>query len=120
MPVTSYLLGHQLLCTVSIHKLHLEKPGRAVCGYAVVSLLQQMPHQPGEKNMSAVPVAPCLLAHAFLTRSSVKSACSEMQQDNWHHEQDQQYNSKATTLPDSSHCRYYIFINTVPEEIFFF
>ena len=91
MPVTSYLLGHQLLCTVSIHKLHLEKPGRAVCGYAVVSLLQQMPHQPGEKNMSAVPVAPCLLAHAFLTRSSVKSACSEMQQDNWHHEQDQQY-----------------------------
>ena len=33
-----------------MHKLHLEKPRRAVCSYVVLCLLQQVLHQPGENK----------------------------------------------------------------------
>ena len=38
MHVTSYPLSHGLLCEVCLYMLHLEKPRRVVCGYAVLCM----------------------------------------------------------------------------------
>ena len=77
------LLGHGLLCPVSVFKLHLEKPGRVVCTCVVwcyICCYGCRASQEG-RHVSAVPRAPgifsSLLACARLAMGSGNSAPSE-------------------------------------------
>ena len=106
------------LCCVMLCLLQwlLLQPGEGLC---------QGCHASQERlNVSAFPTAPHVFFQSLssnLTYHGFGEQCT--QKDTARQpasEQDQQYNSKATTLPHSSHCRYYFFINNVPEEICFF
>ena len=83
-------------CSISIYKLHLEKTRRVLCHYIILCLLLQLLCHSEEKKLCLqflwlLTFSSSLLAHALPTMGSVNSVHSEIQWDNWHQEQDQQY-----------------------------
>ena len=72
--------------------------GSAMRGENITCLLLQLLCQPGENkcvcsSCGSSSLFPVSLAHTLATLGSVNSAHSEIQQENWHCEQDQQYKS---------------------------
>ena len=94
MRITSYPLSHRLLC-VRLYMLHLQKPRRVVCGYAVLCYVRCCGCRVSQEriNVPAVPMDPRIFFQPLSSHLAYHGFSERCKQwDSWCHEQDQQCN----------------------------
>ena len=69
------------VCSVSVYRLHLEKPVGLVSSCVVLCLLLQLLYQPGE-SLWLLAFSSSLLAFASPTMGSANNAHSEIEREN--------------------------------------
>lgn len=137
MCITRYSLDHELFCAVCLYELHLKSSRRVVRAYVVLCTAAKAAApgrreamlgplcQPGETNCVCISYgSSCLIlvSNLNLAYHGFGEQCTQKRYSKTTGIMNRISNTtpKPPLLPDSSHCRYYIFINTVLEEIFFF